>query len=162
MCVCVFVCVCVCSACLVSLYNPVKHLDNGGTAGLAFLHSSARLVDDWDPVDVQWIQMALEKKKSILWFCFLFFLSVCWSALHHLLCLPLVSTGAVVALVLQPYSWVNTGTDVVESLRGPLVPLVQQQGPGAAGEDFSNQFYWSSAIALKTTGSDSEPSSTPE
>ena len=32
------------------------------------------------------------------------------------------------------------------------MPLVQQQSPGAAGEDFSNQFYWSSAIGLTQQG----------
>lgn len=42
--------------------------------------------------------------------------------------LPLIAGGALLAPVLHPSSWFNTGTDVVESLRGPLVPLVQQQG----------------------------------
>lgn len=59
--------------------------------------------------------------------------------------------------VLHPSSWFNTGTDVVESLRGPLVSLVQQQGLGAAGEDFSNQFYWSYAIGLTQQGQAQSP-----
>lgn len=72
--------------------------------------------------------------------------------MHHLLLPPGDAGGAPLAPVLHPSSWFNTGTDVVESLRGPLVPLVWQRGPGAAGEDFSNQFYWSSAIGLTQQG----------
>lgn len=63
------------------------------------------------------------------------------------------------ALVLNPSLRFNTGTDVVESLRGPLVPLVQQQGLGAAGEDFSNQFYCSYAIGLTQQGQAQQHSS---
>lgn len=71
--------------------------------------------------------------------------------------LPRVAGGALLALALHPFSWLNTGTDVVERLRGPLVPLVRQQGPGAAGEDFSNQFYWSYAIGLTQQGQAQSP-----
>lgn len=70
---------------------------------------------------------------------------------------PQVTGGAILALELHPFSWLNTGTDVVERLRGPLVPLVQQQGLGAAGEDFSNQFYWSYAIRLAQQGQAQSP-----
>lgn len=37
------------------------------------------------------------------------------------------------------------------------MPLVQQQGLGAAGEDFSNQFYWSYAIGLTQQGQAQSP-----
>ncbi len=71
--------------------------------------------------------------------------------------LPRVTGGALLALALHLFSWLNTGTDVVERLRGPLVSLVQQQCPGAAGEDFSNQFYWSYAIGLTQQGQAQSP-----
>lgn len=104
---------------------------------------------------------------QLIYFC----LSVCLTAVFYLLSisvfislsyvpsssLPQVAGGALLALVLHPSSWFNTGTDVVESLRGPLVPLVQQQGLGAAGEDFSNQFYWRYAIGLTQQGQTQSP-----
>ena len=94
----------------------------------------------------------------------------CWTLFlylfpTYLLCclsfvfLPQVTGGALLALLLRLSSWFNTSTDVEESLRGPIVPLVRQQGLGAAGEDFSNQFYWSYAIGLTQQGQ-AQPSGT--
>lgn len=60
-------------------------------------------------------------------------------------------------MLLHLSSQVNTGTDVVESLRGPIVPLVREWGLEAAGEDFSNQFYWSRAIGLTQRGQAQSP-----
>lgn len=70
---------------------------------------------------------------------------------------PRVIDGTLLALLRHSSLQFNTGTDVVESLSGPLVPLVQQQGRGAVGEDFSNQFYWSFAIGLTQQGQAQNP-----
>ena len=94
---------------------------------------------------------------SIYLLCLSICLSIYLSTCLILPSLPRVSSGALLAPVLHPSSWFNTGTDVVESLRGPLVPLVPQQGLGAAGEDFSNQFYWSFAIGLTQQGQAKSP-----
>lgn len=83
------------------------------------------------------------------------FLPICLFYLSSFL--PWVTVGALLALAFHLFSWLNTGTDVVERLRGPLVPLVQQQDLGAAGEDFSNQFYWSYAIGLTQQGEAQSP-----
>lgn len=130
--------------------NPVKLLDNGGTAGLAFPRSPSSGRKD----DAQHSCTAgrLERDGKMHSSSLRVHLPACSNVL-----LPFL--GLLLALS-QPWCSIcsyGSGTGVVERLRGPHVPLVQHRVLGTAGEDFFNQFYWSDAIGLTHQGQAQSP-----
>lgn len=129
LCLCVYMRVCVFSrlAFAPPPRNPVKHLDNRGTAGSAFLHTAA-WKKPW--CEHQHFNEELNTAKDgQIWVSIdLYFLSVLSFPL------PQSASSALLAPVVNPFSWLNTGTDVAERLKGSLCAISPAAGPGSSRE----------------------------